>query len=156
MITFVAVSVLICCSLVILIGVALSSQLSEIGDNVTRIKEIVREMNGELPYNSWFMSTYKDLNKKLDDINDHLTTEIACLATKNNEDIMRMKGDFQQWDMIKFDGEQWIIYRIDKNVNGDTFYRVHNAKGQITNVSSKDIQNATFVKHTGSQFDEQK
>lgn len=91
---------------------------------------------------------------KIDSAQKSISLEIACLATKNNEDIKRMKGDFQKWDMIDFDGEQWIIHRIDRNVNGDTFYRVHNAKGQIGNVSGKDMQKATFVKHTKSQFDE--
>ena len=93
---------------------------------------------------------------QISNMEKNLTTEIACLATKNNEDIKRMKGDYQQWDMIAFDGEQWIIHKIDENVNGDTFYRIHNAKGQITNVNSKDMQHATFVKHVGSPFDEQK
>lgn len=154
MIIFIAIFVVICCALVIIFGAALGSQLDDIGDNIIKIEVSVSDIYREQPYNSWFTSAYKDLNNKLDDINDHLTTEIACLATKNNEDIKRMKGNFQQWDMVNFDDEPWIIYRIDKNVNGDALYRVHNAKGQVINVSSKDMQNATFVKHAGSQFDD--
>ena len=154
MIIFIAIFVVICCALVIIFGAALGSQLNDIVDNITKIEVSVSDIYREQPCNSWFTSAYKDLNNKLDDINDHLTTEIACLATKNNEDIKRMKGNFQQWDMVNFDDEPWIIYRIDKNVNGDTLYRVHNAKGQVISVSSKVMQNATFVKHAGSQFDD--
>ena len=120
------------------------------------IKRVVDLIFRNMPQDTTIGGYYIWLKDYIGTVNDHLTTEIACLATKNNEDIKRMKGDFQQWDMVEFDSEQWIIHRIDKNVNGDTFYRIHNAKGQITNVSGKDMQNATFVKHVGSQFDEQK
>lgn len=154
MIIFVAISVVICCALVISTGIYLIHQLNNVVDDLTWTKNNVSEMYRELPYNSWFVNAYRTLDKKLDAVEDKLTTEIACLATKNNEDIKRMGGKFEEWDLIDLDGERWVIHRIDKNVNGDTFYRVHNAEGQITDVSGKAMQKATFVKHVSSPFEE--
>lgn len=152
MVTFVAVLLCICTTIVISMWLCIGGQITNMYKRVDDIKRVVDHM----PQDTTVGNYYIWLKDYIGTVNDHLTTEIACLATKNNEDIKRIKGDYQQWDMVEFDGEQWIIYKIDENVNGDTFYRVHNAKGQIGNVSSKEMQHATFVKHTSSPFDDRK
>ena len=130
MIIFIAFFVVICCALVIIFGAALGSRLDDIACDVTRIKERVSVIYTELPYNSWFTSAYKDLNNKLDDINDHLTTEIACLATKNNEDIKRMKGDYAVGDILRFDGTRWRVFGKDTLDDGRTRWKLFGENGE--------------------------
>lgn len=138
MITFIAVLLAVCCGLVILIGSALSSQLSEISYDVTIIKENVNQIYREQPYNSWFTDAYKGLNNKLDGINDHLTTEIACLATKNNEDIKRIKDGYAIGDILEFDGDEWYVFGKGKLDTGVASYNIFNKNGEDSRLCSDD------------------
>lgn len=156
MITFIAISVVICCALVIAFGLVLSSILYDIRDDIKCIKGYVDEINRELPYNQWFVNTYRNLNKKLDDVNDHLTTEIACLATKNNEDIKRMGGKFEEWDLIKLDENEVLIYSAKPNANGQmVFHCVDKAGKTYTFFGSDKLNDAKFLRHTDSPFEEE-
>lgn len=139
--------------LIIFLGVIICTYMS-LWYAINNLKDAVDDIKYKCDNTSEIETAKYMLQDCISKFHKELLTEIACLATKNNEDIKRLKGDFQQWDMFEFDGERWIIYRIDRNVNGDTIYRVHNAKGQITNINSKEMKNATFVKHAGSQFDD--
>ena len=148
MITFIAIFVVICCGLVIFVGVSLSSELEDVGNDVKKIKETVHEIYAQLPYNSWFMSSYRDLNNKLDDIYDHLTTEIACLATKNNEDIKRVKDGYVVGDVLKFDGIEWYVFCKTKLDDGRTRWNLFGQNGAeyriYTDAMPEDIE---FVRH---------
>ena len=150
MLIFVAIFVVICCGLVIILGISLSCKLESIGDDVKRIKDNVGKIYTELPYGSWFTSTYRYLDKKLDDINDHLTTEIACLATKNNEDIKRMKDGYDVGDVLKFDGIEWLVFCKTKLDDGRIRWNLFGQNGAeyriYTDVMPEGIE---FVRHVG-------
>jgi hypothetical protein len=156
MLIFVAIFVVICCGLVIILGISLSCKLESVGDDVVRIKDNVGKIYVELPYNSWFMSTYRDLDKKLDDINDHLTTEIACLATKNNEDIKRMKDGWQEGDVIESNGELYDVLAPVYNTNDDgnlCGYRLIDQDRAYSYSAKELVENATLIKHTSGLSD---
>lgn len=53
-----------------------------------------------------------------------LLTEIACLATKNNEDIKRMKGDYAVGDILRFDGIRWRVFGKDTLYDGRTRWKL--------------------------------
>ena len=158
--TFVALALLIviCCALVIFVGTSLRSlrsQLKDINYVATRINATVSKIYTEQPYHSWFTSSAEKLNKKLDDINDHLTTEIACLATKNNEDIKRMGGKFEEWDLIELDENEVLIYSAKPNANGQmVFHCVDKAGKMYTFFGSDKLNDAQFLRHTSSPFGE--
>ena len=150
MLIFVAIFVVICCGLVIILGISLSCKLESIGDDVKRIKDNVGKIYTELPYNSWFMSSFRHLDNKLDDINDHLTTEIACLATKNNEDIKRSKEGFLVGDIIEYGGEEALV--LDRqtatlNIEKLTDYIIWSVSQGIQHVSASHLEhNAKFLR----------
>ena len=156
MLIFVAIFVVICCGLVIILGISLSSQLEDVGDDVKRIKDNVGKIYTELTYGSWFTSTYRDLDKKLVDINDHLTTEIACLATKNNEDIKRMGGNFEEWDLIELDGREQVIVRIYTNANGSDMVSCVCSDGQTYVYYKERLADAKFIRHAETPFGEER
>ena len=154
MITFIEFSVVICCALVIALGLVLSSILYDIRDDIKYTKGCVDETNRELPYNQWFVNAYSNLNKKLDDVNDHLVTEIACLATKNNEDIKRMGGKFEEWDLIEVEGKEFVIVKNYTNSNGDSMVSCMGSNGQTYNYYKGRLADAKFIRHIESPFDE--
>lgn len=155
MIMFVAISVIICCALVIFVGICLITKLYDVGDDLTWTKNNVSEMYRELPYNNWFVNAYKNLDKKLDTVENNLITEIACLATKNNEDIKRMGGKFEEWDLIELDENEVLIYSAKPNANGQmVFHCVDKAGKMYTFFDSGKLNDAKFLRHTSSPFDE--
>lgn len=153
MIMIIAILVVICCAMVIAFGLVLSSILVDIRDDIKYIKGYVDEINRELPYNQWFVNAYRNLNKKLDDVNDHLTTEIACLATKNNEDIKRMGGKFEEWDLIEVEGKEFVIVKNYTNSNGDSMVSCMGNNGQTYNYYKERLADAKFIKHIESPFE---
>ena len=151
MLIFVAIFVVICCGLVIILGISLSCKLESVGDDISRMKELVSKINTELPYNSWFMNSLRHLDEKLDDINDHLTTEIACLATNNNEDIKRSKEGFLVGDVIEYGGEETLV--LDRqtatlNIGEElTDYIIWSVTQGIQHVSASHLEhNAKFLR----------
>lgn len=145
MITFIGVLVIICCALVIILDVSLSSKLESVGDDVSRTRELIDRIYIDLPHN---------LNNKLNDINDHLTTEIACLATKNNEDIKRMGGKFEEWDLIEVEGKEFVIVKFYTNSNGDSMVSCMGSNGQTYNYYKERLADAKFIMHIESPFEE--
>lgn len=154
MITFIAISVVICCALVIAFGLVLTSILDDIRDDIKGIKGYVDEINRELPYNQWFVNAYRNLNKKLDDVNDHLTTEIACLATKNNEDIKRLKGNYIVGDILRFDGTRWRVFSKDALDDGRTRWKLFGENGEEYRIYTDTIpEDLEFLGHRDLSFD---
>lgn len=60
----------------------------------------------------------------------NLTTEIACLATKNNEDIKRMKGDYAVGDILRFDGTRWRVFGKDTLNDGRIRWKLFGENGE--------------------------
>ena len=128
--------------------VDINNKITEMFDDISLLK--ITSNNTLITMNSY----YSTIRENQTEIEEKLLTEIACLATKNNEDIKRMKGKFQQWDVIGFNDDIWIIQKIDIAVNGDFIYRVSNQRGEIASISSEQILNATFIKHVKSPFED--
>lgn len=87
-----------------------------------------------------------------------LLAEIACLATKNNEDIKRMGGKFEKWDLIKLDEKDLLITGIEADGDGNVKVHCINNKGMPYTYyrDAPAFKNyARFIKHTASPFDEQ-
>lgn len=96
-----------------------------------------------------------DCALQVSDMEKNLTTEIACLATKNNEDIMRMGGKFEEWDLIELDENEVLIYSAKPNANGQmVFHCVDKAGKMYTFFGSDKLNDAQFLRHTSSPFDE--
>lgn len=85
----------------------------------------------------------------------NLTTEIACLATKNNEDIKRMGGKFEEWDLIELDENEVLIYSAKPNANGQMVFNCVDKAGKMyTFFGSDKLNDAKFLRHTSSPFEE--
>lgn len=128
--------------------VDINNKITEMFDDISLLK--ITSNNTLLAMNSY----YSTIRETQTEIEEKLLTEIACLATKNNEDIKRMKGKFQQWDVIGFNDDIWIIQKIDIAVNGDFIYGICSQRGEIASINSKQILNATFIKHAKSPFED--
>lgn len=99
---------------------------------------------------------YSWLRDHIDDVNNNLTTEIACLATKNNEDIKRVREGFQRWDVFKFDGDKYIIYYIEQYSDNKKLYRCQNNKGDIFAFYDNELTSAELIKSASPWEDEVK
>lgn len=79
-----------------------------------------------------------------------LLTEIACLATKNNEDIKRVGGGYVVGDVLKFDGIEWYVFCKTKLDDGRTRWNLFGQNGAeyriYTDAMPEDIE---FVRHVG-------
>ena len=128
--------------------VDINNKITEMFDDISLLK--ITSNNTLIAMNSY----YSTIRESQTEIEEKLLTEIACLATKNNEDIKRMKGKFQQWDVIGFNDDIWIIQKIDIAVNGDSIYGICSQRGEIASINSKQILNATFIKHAKSPFED--
>lgn len=80
-----------------------------------------------------------------------LLTEIACLATKNNEDIKRANGDFKAWDMFEYKKEVYVIYHIEHGNDGTITYKCKSGLGFIADFNKAEMACAKFLR-TASPF----
>lgn len=86
-------------------------------------------------------------------INSHkeLLTEIACLATKNNEDIKRAKEGFQQGDVIEYGGEEALVLEKQtltlNNVEDVTDYTIWSITQGVQHITASHLEhNAKFLR----------
>ena len=77
-------------------------------NDLNDIKQYTHNIWGILPSRNYYSDIRTDMCNRFDELESNLTTEIACLATKNNEDIKRMKG-FQVGDVIEYGGEETLV-----------------------------------------------
>lgn len=83
-----------------------------------------------------------------------LLTEIACLATKNNEDIKRMKGDYAVGDILRFDGIRWRVFGKDKMDDGRTRWKLFGENEEYYRMYTDDIpEGIEFLGHRDLSFD---
>lgn len=96
-----------------------------------------------------------ELYELISKLHKDILTEIACLATKNNEDIKRMGGKFEEWDLIELDENEVLIYSAKPNANGQmVFHCVDKAGKMYTFFGSDKLNDAQFLRHTSSPFEE--
>lgn len=90
---------------------------------------------------------------KIDSAQKGISLEIACLATKNNEDIKRMGGKFEEWDLIEVEGKEFVIVKNYTNSNGDSMVSCMGNNGQTYNYYKERLADAKFIKHIESPFE---
>lgn len=64
-------------------------------------------------HDSHIMTAVSDCKLQVSEMEKNLTTEIACLATKNNEDIKRLKGNYTVGDLLRFEDTRWCVFCKD-------------------------------------------
>ena len=146
----------------LILGVGLiiycTALLTCIKSDIDMIKNYANHIYRILPSIYWFSETGHKLDTLKDDLESvekNLTTEIACLATKNNEDIKRMGGKFEEWDLIDLDENEVLIYSAKPNANGQmVFHCVDKAGKMYTFFGSDKLNDAKFLRHTSSPFEE--
>lgn len=134
-------------SLIIFAGVCLIAYLglwNAIDDVKSSLDYIKRMCNNE----SEIKQSEDILHNLISKSHKDLLTEIACLATKNNEDIKRSKEGFLVGDVIEYAGEEtlvldretvtlnigeeltdYIIWNVSKGIQHETASHLeHNAK----------------------------
>lgn len=97
----------ICIWLVVLTAIILLFWHDTMAD-IKDIKEYAHNIWGVLPSRYYYDDIRSAMRDRFDKLEINLATEIACLATKNNEDIKRMKG-FQVGDVIEYGGEETLV-----------------------------------------------
>lgn len=110
-------------------------------DNIKdSLEYIKRECNNTCEINQ---SEYR-LHEMISKYHKELLTEIACLATKNNEDIKRIKDG----DVLKFDGIEWYVFCKTTLDDGRTRWNLFGQNGAeyriYTDAMPEDIE---FVRH---------
>ena len=116
MIYFILILLCVCIALIISMWLCVSEQMISMKEDLSNIKDKVDYTNDST------RDHYIWLRDRIDTVNKHLTTEIACLATKNNEDIKRVKEGFQKYDVFKFGDVTYFIYEVEKFDN-EIIYR---------------------------------
>lgn len=121
--------------------VGLWHSINNIKDSLEYIK---RECNNNYEINQ---SKYI-LQELISRTHKELLTEIACLATKNNEDIKRIKDGYVVGDVLKFDGIEWYVFCKTTLDDGRTRWNLFGQNGAeyriYTDAMPEDIE---FVRH---------
>lgn len=91
---------------------------------------------------------------QVSEMKKNLTTEIACLATKNNEDIKRMGGNYIVGDILKFDGVRWCIFGKDVLTDGRTRWKLFGENEEEYRMYSDGIpEDIEFIGHRDLSFE---
>ena len=121
-------------------------RLRDIDHNVDEHTRLIR--HDIMERGSHISGAVSDCALQVSNMEKNLITEIACLATKNNEDIKRSKEGFLVGDVIEYAGEEtlvldrervtlnigeeqtdYIIWNVSKGIQHETAYHLeHNAK----------------------------
>lgn len=124
----------------------ISLNLRDIDHNATVNTNLIRR--DIVDHDSHISVAVSDCILQVSDMEKNITTEIACLATKNNEDIKRMKGKYAVGDVLKFDGIEWYVFCETKLDDGRTCWNLFGQNGDeyriYTDATPEDIE---FVRH---------
>lgn len=139
-----------CIALIISMWLCVSGQMISMKEDLSNIKDKVDYTNDSTrDYYIW-------LRDRIDKVNKHLTTEIACLATKNNEDIKRVKEGFQKWDVFKLSNDKYFIYHIEQCSNNRKLYRCQNNNGDTFGFYDNELISAELVRSASPWLKEEK
>lgn len=140
-------------SLIIFAGVCLSAYLilwNAIDDIKISLDYIKRMRNNGSEISQSKYELYELISKLHKDI----LTEIACLATKNNEDIKRMGGNYEIGDILRFDGIRWYIFGKDLLDDGRTRWKLFGENGAEYRIYTDAIpEGIEFLGHRDLPFD---
>lgn len=95
-----------------------------------------------------------ELSDQLTEMHKELLTEIACLATKNNADIQRVREGYKPGDVIEYDGDQYLVLRLkhmladDMGRVADAYYAYNLDAMEVNNIDRDDVdKNSKFLRH---------
>lgn len=127
-------------------------RLRDIDHNATVNTNLVRR--DIVDHDSHINVAVSDCALQVSDMEKNLTTEIACLATKNNEDIKRMGGNYIVGDILKFDGARWCIFGKDLLADGRTRWKLFGENGGEYRIYTDAIpEGIEFLGHSDLSFD---
>jgi len=139
--------------LIIFLGVCLCAYLC-LWSSIDSIKDSLENIKYECNNNSEIIRTAYELHEQINDSHKELLTEIACLATKNNEDIKRMKGNYAVGDILRFDGTRWRVFAKDTFDDGRTRWKLFGENGEYYRMYTDDIPECLeFLGHRDLSFD---
>lgn len=150
MIYFILILLCACIALIISMWLCVSEQMISMKEDLSNIKDKVDYTNDST------RDHYIWLTDRIDDVNKHLTTEIACLATKNNEDIKRVKTGFQKWDIFEYEGAKFFIYNIENCADGRILYRCQRDDGFVITFKPIEMAQASFIRSASPWYKEEK
>lgn len=154
MITFVAVLLCICTCIVICMWLCIDGQITNMYKRVDDIKRVVDLIFHNMPSDTTVGNYYIWLKDYIGTVNDHLTTEIACLATKNNEDIKRLKGNYTVGDLLRFEDTRWCVFCEDILDDGRTRWKLFGENGDEYSIYTDAIPvDIEFLGHKDLSFD---
>lgn len=118
------------------------------------IKEYTHNIWGNLPSRNYYSDIRSAMRDRFDELESNLTTEIACLATKNNEDIKRMKGDYAVGDILRFDGTRWRVFGKDTLNDGRIRWKLFGENGEEYRIYADSMpEGLEFLGHRDLSFD---
>lgn len=127
-------------------------RLGDIDHNATVNTNLIRR--DIVDHDSHISTAVSDCALQVSDMEKNLTTEIACLATKNNEDIKRIKGDYAVGDILRFDGTRWRVFGKDILDDGRTRWKLFGENGQSYRMYTGDIPvGLEFIGHRDLSFE---
>jgi len=119
-------------------------------DNIKDSLDYIKRMRNN---GSEISQSKYELYELISKLHKDLLTEIACLATKNNEDIKRMGGNYIVGDILKFDGTRWCIFGKDLLADGRTRWKLFGENEEEYRIYSDSIpEDIEFIKHSELSF----
>ena len=136
---------LLCVILVALIGmfVYFACALSNLKDDMRRMY-----MNSASDYT--VRNAKKEILTEMDDQIDKVMIEIACLATKNNADIQRVREGYKPGDVIDYKGQKVIVLNCLKDNYGrfDEYRIYYLEEGELFDEDREKVEKySKFLRH---------
>ncbi len=139
--------------LIIFLGVLLCAYLG-LWHSIDSVKDSVDNIRYKCDNTTEIETARYMLQDCITKFHKELLTEIACLATKNNEDIKRMKGDYAIGDILRFDGTRWRVFDKATLEDGRIRWKLFGENGMSYRMFSDDIPvGLEFLEHRDLSFD---
>lgn len=96
-----------------------------------------------------------ELSDEITKMHMEILTEIACLATKNNADIQRVKEGYKPGDVIEYDGQRYMVFKLKHASSNpgliDDVYCLYNmTDGEVEGVDRELVdKNSKFLRRIG-------
>lgn len=127
-------------------------RLRDIDHNATENTNLIRR--DIVDHDRYARTASSEFAFHVSNIEKNLTTEIACLATKNNEDIKRLKGNYEIGDILRFDDIKWYIFGKDLLADGRTRWKLFGENEEDYRMYSDSIpEDLEFLGHRDLPFD---
>lgn len=127
-------------------------RLRDIDHNATANTNLIRRDIAN--HDNHIITKIGDYSLQMSELEKNLTTEIACLATKNNEDIKRLKGNYEIGDILRFDGVRWRVFGKDTLNDGRTRWKLFGENGAEYRIYADSMpEGLEFLGHRDLSFD---